>query len=101
VAAGPTSLRTVYVGDGTVAQLDAVLVQPEVEWLVVTGAGHTRALLRSFALQPRSATISVPGSGPVLVSAYDGSGQVTARTWTTGDSVTVSVEPGGFTIVQR
>ncbi len=101
VAAGPTSLRTVYVGDGTVAQLDAVLVQPEVEWLVVTGAGHSRALLRSFALQPRSATITVPGSGPVLVSAYDGSGRVTARTWTTGDSVTVSVEPGGFTIVQR
>ncbi len=101
VAAGPNAVQTFYVGDGTTAQLDAVLVQPEVEWLVVSGGGHTRALLKSFAVLQRSATIAVPGEGNVLVSVYDNQGRLTARTWKSGDIVTVTLEPGGFTIAQR
>ena len=101
VTAGVNSMSTHYVGDGTTAQLDAVLVQPEVEWLVVSGGGHSRALLHSFARQERSVTITVPGEGNVLLSSYDNRGRLTVRTWTSGEAVTVSVQPGGFTIVQR
>lgn len=99
MAAGPTAIHTVYVGDGMPAQVDAVLVQPEVEWVVLSGAGHTRGLVHSFATEQRSASISVPGGGQLVVSEYDDRGRLVARRWTTGPEITVSVEPGGFTTV--
>jgi len=99
--AGATSVQTYYLGDGTPVQLDALLVQPEVEWVVVSGGGHSRALLHSFGQVQRSVTIAVPGEGKVLVSVYDDEGGVAERTWRSGGVVTVTVQPGGFTIVQR
>ena len=99
--AGATSVQTYYLGDGTPVQLDALLVQPEVEWVVVSGGGHSRALLHSFGQVQRSVTIAVPGEGKVLVSVYDDEGRVAERTWRSGGVVTVTVQPGGFTIVQR
>ncbi|MBA3417189.1 MAG: hypothetical protein ACR2KO_14560 [Geodermatophilaceae bacterium] len=101
VTAGSHVMLTQYVGDGTPAQLDAVLVQPEVEWLIVSGEGHGRALLHSFAVDQRSVTVTVPGDRRALVSVYNDRGRLASRTWTSGATVTVTVEPGGFTIVQR
>lgn len=99
--AGTTTLATRYIGDGTPAQFDAVLVQPEVEWVVLGGGGHERALLHSFALTRTAVTVTVPGDGEVLVSVYDRGGRLVSRTAPSGQRLTVVVEPGGFTIAQR
>jgi len=101
VSARSASITTSYVGTGTEAQLDALLVQPEVEWQVVEGGGHSRVLLHSFATEQRIVTVTVPGAGRLLVSAYDDRGRVTARTWVAGPVIAVPVQPGGFTIVHR
>jgi hypothetical protein len=88
--------------DGT-AVVDAVLTQPELEWLILAQANsrHATAMVRSFALTVRRVTIAVPGAGPALVRGYDNTGrQVTSYT-VSGSSVPVVVLPGGFVVVRR
>jgi hypothetical protein len=63
-ATGPATLLSAHVGDGPVARLDAVLDQPEVEWLILGGGGGGQALLRSFARSPRTQAITLEGTGP-------------------------------------
>lgn len=62
--------------DGARARVDAVLVQPLVEHLVLTDeSGACRALLRSFAEEQRTVTVPVPGRGAARVTAYDRAGR--------------------------
>jgi hypothetical protein len=84
-----------------VARLDAVLVQPEVEWLVLGGGGGGQALLRSFARSPRTQAITLEGTGPTTARAYDQQGQLVATATSRSGTVAAPVPPGGFTLVTR
>ena len=100
-AAGPATLLSAHVGDGAVARLDAVLVQPEVEWLVLGGGGGGQALLRSFARSPRTQAITLEGTGPTTALAYDQRGRLVATATSASGTVAAPVAPGGFTVVTR
>jgi hypothetical protein len=86
---------------GDVALLDVVLVQPLVSRLVLAGAGHGTALLRSASLSVQRTTVTVPGSGPAQVLEYDGEGRLLASSHTTAAEVPVRIAPGGVTLVRR
>jgi len=100
-AAGPATLLSAHVGDGPVARLDAVLVQPEVEWLVLGGGGGGQALLRSFARSPRTQAITLEGTGPTRALAYDQRGRLVATATSASGTVAAPVAPDGFTVVTR
>ncbi len=99
--AGPTMLGAEYAGTGPPARLDAVLVQPEVEWLVLGAADAGQALLRSFATDWERRTIRVPGCGRAIVRAYGQDGSLLRRSVARGEEVGAAVAPGGFTTVLR
>ncbi|HET6634920.1 MAG TPA: hypothetical protein VFH77_07810 [Streptomyces sp.] len=99
--AGTDEVRVAAEG-GARARVDAVVVQPEVEHLVLTdGAEAGRALLRSFADDARTVAVTVPGRGAAHVAAYDGQGRLVSRTRSTARRVRVAVPPGGFAVVDR
>lgn len=88
-----------YVGDGRAARVDGALVQPELEWVVLSGPGaRGAALLRNFSPVTRLTTVSL-GSGHVTAFAYDQRGRlVTTRTGWQG-RVRAMAPPSGFTVV--
>ncbi|GAA0910530.1 hypothetical protein GCM10009558_015910 [Virgisporangium aurantiacum] len=83
--------------------VDAVLVQPELEWLALgqPSSRHATVMVRSFAESVRRVTVAVPGGGPALVSGYDHTGRLVTRHTAGGSGVALVVAPGGFTIVRR
>jgi hypothetical protein len=85
---------------GTTA-LDAVLYQPLLESLSLTGGGHGQALVRSFAPDKRTAAIAVPGSGRARATSYDASGREAAQASASGPQVSISIPSGGFAIAER
>jgi hypothetical protein len=100
-AAGPAALLSAYIGDGTAARLDAVLVQPEVEWLVLSGGDSGQALLRSFSPSLQTRAVTLEGTGPTTARAYDQRGTLVATVTSSSGTVAAPVAPGGFTVVTR
>lgn len=99
VGAGPFTVTGVA-GQSTV---DALLVQPELEWLALgrPSSRHATVMVRSFAGSVRRTTVAVPGSGRASVSGYDRTGRLVTSHTAAGSEVSVVVSPGGFTIVTR
>ncbi|WP_436535751.1 hypothetical protein [Actinoplanes sp. HUAS TT8] len=95
VPAGATDLLATAAGGEAV--LDAVIVEPLISRYVLAGV----ALLRSAAQDPRTATVTVPGTGPATVETYDASGVRRLRTTATGRGIRAVVLPGGFTVIRR
>jgi hypothetical protein len=87
--------------DGPPARLDAVLVQPEVEWLVLGGSDGGQALLRSFARSPRTQAITLQGTGPTTARSYDPRGVLIAAVTSRSGTVAAPVASDGFTLVTR
>jgi len=84
------------------ALIDAVLVQPEVEWLTLGSDSDTgTALVRSFATAPRRAAVVVPGTGQASVEVYDASGRLVLAHESAQRSVSMVLPPGGFAVVRR
>ena len=54
--AGSVTVESSYVGDGAPVRLDALLVQPEVERLLLAGDGGRQGILHSWSSQRRLAT---------------------------------------------
>lgn len=98
-SAGATSTLAVNVGRRGTAQLDAVMVQPEVEWLVLSGDGHAQALLRSFSRTIERRAIRLPGEGDAVARVYDADGRLVRETALRDRSARVTIRPGGFTVV--
>ncbi len=98
VPAGDTTITAAYVGDGRTARLDGVLLQPEIEWVTLGGAGGGQGLLRSFASGPRHQVVHV-GDGAVTAHSYDAQGRPVGTTTGTRGSVDAPVVAGGFTTV--
>lgn len=95
--AGATSILAAYVGDGRPARLDAVLLQPEIERLLLNGSAGEQGLLRSWASQRRIVTLAAGAAG-MRAFAYDASGRLVETAAGSG-SLSVPVEASGFTYV--
>lgn len=101
LSAGSTTVLSGYVGDGRPARLDAILVQPEVEYVVLSGSTGSQALVHSFATTIRTVTVPVPGDGAATVHSYDSAGRLVSTSAVAGSAVVVSLQPGGFSYVSR
>lgn len=87
---------------GGATLIDAVLVQPTVEWLTLaSSAGRGTALVRSFVNTTTTTTIAIPGSGRATVTAYDSTGRQILRQTTRKASIKVTIPAGGFALVIR
>ncbi|UQX89067.1 hypothetical protein M6D93_03465 [Jatrophihabitans telluris] len=95
--AGQTALTATLTGGS--GQLDALLLTPVVSSLRLSGAGSGTVLLSSRGTRVLHRSVTVAGSGAVLVSAYDSSGRLRAQVHTAGATVTVPVYPAGFTLL--
>jgi hypothetical protein len=82
------------------ALVDAVLVQPEVEHVVLTNGASATALVRNFANRRRTVVLNLPVGTTATVTTFDAQGQIVAETESTANAVVVEVRPGGFAIVR-
>jgi hypothetical protein len=103
LAAPTTPGRLTVTGVNGIARVDAVLVQPELEWLTLgqPDAPHATALVRSFAKHDRRMAVSLPGRGPALVIVSDHTGRLVARYTVTGSVISIVAPPGGFVTIRR
>ncbi len=92
---------TTVTGDGDPAALDAVMLEPLVSRLVLSGDGHGTALLRSASTSAERARVRVGGTGRARVRTYDGQGRPVSTSVTRARTVTVRVPAGGFALVRR
>ncbi|MDQ2933520.1 MAG: hypothetical protein M3R49_00810 [Chloroflexota bacterium] len=92
---GSLAIESAYVGDGRPVRLDALLLQPEVERIMLAGEGGSQGLLRSWATTRRLATIDT-GGDDITAYAYDPSGHLVETVRGNG-RFAVPVEPSGFT----
>jgi hypothetical protein len=95
LAAGPVAIESAYVGEGAPVRLDALLLQPEIERLMLAGEDGSQGLLRSWATQRRLASVDA-GAAALTAYAYDAGGHLVETVSGTG-SLAVPVEPYGFT----
>ncbi len=98
LGAGPVAIESAYVGDGAPVRLDALLVQPEIERLLLSGDGGQQGLLRSWATVRRLASVEA-GTGGSTAFAYDAEGRL-VETVSGAGTLAVPVEPYGFTYVR-
>jgi hypothetical protein len=102
VPAGAAVLRARTSAAGSApARLDAVMLEPLVSRLVLRGDGHGTALLRSASGDPENTAVRIAGSGPAVVTSYDGRGRLVDTRTSSGRTVVVTVPAGGFSIVRR
>ena len=95
LAAGVVRIESAYVGHRAPVRLDALLLQPEIERLMLAGDGGRQGLLRSWATQRRLAAVNA-GAHRLTAYAYDARGHLVETVSGTG-SFAVPVEPYGFT----
>jgi hypothetical protein len=89
----------VVVGSERESLVDALLVQPEIEHLVLANGSNATALLRSFASHTERVTISLPGT-TARVQSYDDTGRLVTRSSAPAHEVNVWIPAGGFAVVR-
>ncbi|MBY5162743.1 hypothetical protein [Salsipaludibacter albus] len=80
--------------------VDAVLVQPALEWLTLRDGSRAQVLLRSFDLHRRTRRVVVDGAEGVVATTFDSLGREVTSSTSDGDSIVAVVVPGGFTVVR-
>ncbi len=85
---------------GTESMVDAVLVQPEVEHVVLTDGSGSTALLRNFAHHRRSVVLALPAGTTATVTTFDAVGRLVRETQSPAGATVVEVPPGGFAIAR-
>jgi hypothetical protein len=83
------------------ASVDAALIQPLIERVVLGRGGAAQAVVRSFDDRTRSEWVDLPGTGVARVLSYDATGRLESRSTQRGPRVRARVLPGGFTIAER
>ncbi|MGI8575864.1 MAG: hypothetical protein ACR2MA_11125 [Egibacteraceae bacterium] len=101
VAAGPTTTTARAFAAAEPALLDALLVQPRVEWLLLRDAedGIAQGVLRSFAARVQHRQVQLDADGLIVARAYDQHGRRQATAVGEDGEVRAPVWPGGFTVV--
>lgn len=99
IGAGEQDLIIAHTSGGDSAQVDAVLVQPDLEWLLLRSDGDAQALLRSFDDHRRVKRIHLPGERLAIARSYDQQGVLVGTRFGVRGRVTAVVVPGGFTVV--
>ncbi|MEY9854284.1 hypothetical protein ABH923_003962 [Leifsonia sp. EB41] len=92
----PAGATTITARVNGQARLDAVLVQPEVSHLGLTGSGALDVYVNATS---GTAVQHLAASGPVLATRYDGSGHQVGAPIPLNGNGTVTIVPGGFTTV--
>jgi hypothetical protein len=80
--------------------VDALLVQPEVEHVVLANGSSATALLRSFARHTERVTISLPVGTTAHVESYDDTGRLVRRSSAPANEVMIRIPAGGFAVVR-
>jgi len=103
VATAPVTGRAVLTASPTGApvEVDAVVVQPPVEAVVLTGAGGGSALVRSFDRVDRGVRVPVPGDGPLTVDEFGADGLLRSTRQIAGARPRVTVGAGGTVLLTR
>jgi len=83
------------------AKLDALMLEPLVSRLVLSGMNNGTALLSSASERRQRARVTVAGVGLARVESYDGRGRLVGVRLEAGRTVAVTVPAGGFTFVRR
>ena len=100
VAAGDARVKARAIDAPDDVRLDAALVQPDLEWLLLEGDDQAQGLLRSFAHRTRQQSISLADRGEVIARSYDDRGRLVDVASGRGGRVLATVAPGGFTIIR-
>jgi hypothetical protein len=87
-------------GSRRVSVVDALLVQPEIEHLVLVNGSNATALLRSFARHSEWVEMSLPVGSTARVETYDETGRLVRRTSVPAEDVVVRIPAGGFAVVR-
>jgi hypothetical protein len=80
--------------------VDALLVQPEIEHLVLANASRATALLRSFARHTERFMISLPVGTTAQIESYDDTGRLVKHSSAPAGEVVVRIPAGGFAVVR-
>jgi hypothetical protein len=80
--------------------VDAVLVQPEVEHVVLTNGASSTALVRNFANRRRTVVLNLPAGTTATVTSFDAQGRIVRESDGPAHAIEVEVRPGGFAIVR-
>lgn len=83
------------------AILDAVMLEPRVSRLVLSGRGHGTALLSSAVDRTQLARVDVPGEGSARITSYNRNGRLVMVDSSDAETVEVTVLARGFTLVRR
>ncbi len=102
VRQGVTRLSATTVAtSGDTARLDAVMLEPVVSRLVLSGGGHATALLSNASTQPQRAHVSLAGHGTARIESYDGRGHLVRVRISHAHKVKLTIPASGFTFVRR
>jgi hypothetical protein len=99
VDSGSGVVSAAFAGNGGEARLDAVLIQPEIEWLVLGGAGEHQGVLRSFSNRLRHQRLEIGDDGRPEARVYSDLGVLVRTVRGSSGVVMAPVVPGGFTVV--
>ena len=92
---------TTTAATGDEARLDAVMLEPLVSRFILSGDGHSTALLRSADRKVVHTVVRLPGRRRAVIEVYDGAARLMSRSTSVARTLHVTVAPGGFTIVTR
>jgi len=89
-------------GRGNTTFVDAMILQPRVERLVLGGAdGGGTALLRSFDHGDITTMVTVPGEGTATATVFSADGAVVSSSTSEESAIEVTLPRGGFALVVR
>ncbi len=86
---------------GDEARLDALMLEPLVSRLVLSGDGHGTALLSSRSRTREHTRVLVPGTGTARIESYTRTGRLETVRFSPAERVPVTLQAGGFTVVRR
>jgi hypothetical protein len=94
-ATGTTTITATVTGT---AQIDALLVQPVISHVGMTGSRGAYDLYVSASTRVAYEAITAPGH-PIVVSSYDSTGRLVGTRTDRSSTTRIAVLPGGFTTV--